>query len=163
MEAHNRPGIKHVGSTVAQLLTRHYASLDDLMAASQDELEDIEGLGPHTAGSIVRYLSQKRNRKLIKKLRKVKVRMERLPEEAEAVRGPLEGLTFVITGTLPTMSREEASRFIEEQGGRVTGSVSRNTDYLLVGADPGGSKYDRAQELGIPVIDETELKRMVET
>ncbi len=154
-------GIKHVGSTVAQLLTRHYASLDGLMTASQAELEAIEGLGPHTAGSIVRYFSQKRNRKLIGKLRKAGVRMTRLPEEAEALRGPLEGLTFVITGTLPTMSREEASRFVEEHGGKVTGSLSRNTDYLLVGENPGGSKYSRARELGIPVIDEEGLKRMV--
>jgi len=88
--------------------------------------------------------------------------MTRLPEEAEAVRGPLAGLTFVITGTLPTMSREEATRFIEEQGGKVTGSVSRNTSYLLVGENPGGSKYNRAQELGIPMIDEEGLKQMVE-
>jgi len=88
--------------------------------------------------------------------------MTRLPEEAEAVRGPLEGLTFVITGTLATMSREEAARFIEEQGGKVTGSVSRNTDYLLVGENPGGTKYSRAQELGIPTIDEEGLRGMVE-
>jgi len=130
------------------------------MAASQAELEDIGGLGPHTAGSIVRYFSQKRNRKLIEKLQKAKVRMKRLPEEAEALRGPLEGLTFVITGTLPIMSREEASRFIEEHGGKVTGSVSRNTDYLLVGADPGGTKYTRAQELGITMVDEEGLRTM---
>ena len=155
-------GIKHVGSTVAQLLTRHYDSLDELMAASQADLEAIEGLGPHTAGSIVRYFSQKRNRKLIAKLRKAGVRMTRLPEEAEALRGPLEGLTFVITGTLPTMSQEEATRFIEEQGGKVTGSVSRNTNYLLAGENPGGTKYNRAQELGIPMIDEARLRRMAE-
>jgi len=155
-------GIKHVGSTVAQLLTVHYASLDKLMAASQAELEAIEGLGPHTAGSIGGYFSQKRNRKLIKKLRKAGVRMTRLPEEAEAVRGPLAGLTFVITGTLPTMSREEAARFIEEHGGKVTGSVNRNTDYLLVGENPGGTKYSRAQELGIPMVDEEGLERMAE-
>lgn len=154
-------GIKHVGSTVAQLLTRHHASLEELMAASQADLEAIEGLGPHTAGSIVSYFSQKRNRKLVEKLRKAGVRMIRLAEEAEAVRGPLAGLTFVITGTLPTMSREEATKFIEEHGGKVTGSVSRSTDYLLVGADPGGSKYSRALELGITMVDEEGLRRMV--
>jgi len=71
-------------------------------------------------------------------------------------------LTFVITGTLPTLSREEATRFIEEHGGEVTGSVSRNTDYLLAGENPGGTKYNRAQELGIPMIDEEGLRRMVE-
>jgi DNA ligase (NAD+) len=156
-------GIKHVGSTVAQLLTKHYASLDELMAASQAELEAIEGLGPHTAGSIVRYFSQERNRKLVEKLRKAGVRMTRLPEEAEIEEGPLSGLTFVITGTLPTMSRDEATKFIEEHGGKVTSSVSRNTDYLLVGENPGGTKYSRAQELGIPMIDEDGLKRMVKT
>lgn len=155
-------GIKHVGSTVAQLLTRHYASLDQLMAASQAELEAIEGLGPHTAGSIGGYFSQKRNRKLIEKLRKAGVRMTRLSEEAEAVRGPLGGLTFVITGTLPTMSREEATRFIEEHGGKVTSSVSRSTSYLLAGENPGGTKYTRARELGILMVDEEGLKRMVE-
>lgn len=155
-------GIRHVGSTVAQLLTRHYASLEELMAAGQAELEAIEGLGPHTAGSIVKYFSQKRNRKLIEKLRDAKVNMRRLPEEVEAVRGPLGGLTFVITGTLPPMSREEAARLIEEHGGKVTGSVSRNTDYLLVGENPGGTKYNQAKELGVPMVDEEGLRLMVE-
>jgi len=155
-------GIKHVGSTVAQLLTRHYVSLDELVAASQAELEAVEGLGPHTAGSIGGYFSQKRNRKLIEKLRKAEVRMTRLAEEAEAVRGPLEGLIFVITGTLSTMSREEASRFIEEHGGKVTGSVTRNTSYLLVGEGPGASKFNRAEELGIPMVDEDGLRQMAE-
>jgi DNA ligase (NAD+) len=154
-------GIKHVGSTVAELLTKHFASLDELMAASEEKLMTIPGLGPETARSIVEYFSNKRNRKLIKKLRRAKVNMKRLPEEAEAVEGPLAGLTFVITGTIPTMSREEATRFIEEHGGKVTGSISRNTDYLLAGADPGGTKYSRAQELGIAVIDDEGLRRIV--
>ncbi|MCJ7668219.1 MAG: NAD-dependent DNA ligase LigA [Anaerolineae bacterium] len=154
-------GIKHVGSTVAQLLVNYFASLDELMAASEEKLMSIPGLGPETARSIVGYFCQERNRKVIEKLRQAGVNMRRLPEEAEAVEGPLAGLTFVITGILPTMSREEATRFIEEHGGKVTGSVSRNTDYLLVGADPGGTKYNRAQELGVPMIDEEGLKRMV--
>jgi DNA ligase (NAD+) len=156
-------GIKHVGSTVAQLLVNYFASLDELMAASEEKLMTIPGLGPETARSIVGYFDDKRNRQVIEKLRRAGVNMRRLPEEAEAVEGPLAGLTFVITGILPTMSREEAARFIEEHGGKVTGSVSRNTDYLLVGADPGGAKYSRAQELGIAMIDEDGLRQMVET
>jgi len=154
-------GIKHVGSTVAELLVKHFASLDELMAASEERLMSIPGLGPETAHSIVRYFSDKRNRQVIEKLRRAGVNMKRLPEEVAAVEGPLSGLTFVITGTLPTMSREEATRFIEEHGGKVTGSVSRNTDYLLAGADPGGTKYSRAQELGIPMIDEEGLRRII--
>lgn len=154
-------GIKHVGSTVAELLTNHFASLDELMAASEEKLMTIPGLGPETAHSIVAYFSNERNHQVIEKLRRAGVNMRRLPEEVEAVEGPLAGLTFVITGTLPTMSREEATRFIEERGGKVTGSISRNTDYLLIGADPGGSKYSRAQELGIRMIDEEGLRRMV--
>ncbi len=145
---------------MAQLLTAHFASLGDLMAASQERLEGIEGLGPHTATSIVGFFAQVRNRNLIEKLRHAGVRMTRLPEEAAPQEGPLSGLTFVITGTLPTMSREAAAEFIEAHGGRVTSSVSRNTNYLLAGESPGGTKLNRALELGVPTIDEQELRRL---
>jgi DNA ligase (NAD+) len=153
-------GIRGVGWTIAQLLAQHYHSLDELAAASQEELEAIEGMGPHTGGAIVEWFARRRNREFIEKLRRAGVKLE---QEAPAgtVAGPLSGLTFVITGTLPTMSRDEASRLIERHGGKVTGSVSGNTDYLVVGDAPGGSKYRKAQQLETPMIDEARLLEMI--
>jgi DNA ligase (NAD+) len=153
-------GIRGVGFTVAQLLAAHYRSLDELAAAGREELESIEGLGPHTAGAIVEWFARPRNQAFVDKLRRAGVRLE---QEAPAVpvEGPLDGLTFVITGTLPTMSREEATRFVERHGGRVTGSVSSKTSYLLVGDSPGGNKYRKAQQLEVPLIDEARLLEMV--
>jgi DNA ligase (NAD+) len=150
-------GIRGVGNVVAQLLIRRFTSLDELMAASEEELQQIDGMGPHTARSIVDFFSQDRNRRLIEKLREAGVNMTRLVEEEAAQEGPLTGLTFVITGTLPTMSREDAAEFIESQGGRVTSSVSGNTSYLLVGDRPGGTKVRQAEKLGVTAISEEEL------
>ena len=155
-------GIRGVGAVVAQLLTRHFASLEDLMGASQEELEGIAGLGPHTARSIVDFFAQERNRGLVAKLRRAGVRMTRLAEEAGPQQGSLTGLTFAITGTLPSMSRDGATEFIETHGGRVTSGVSRNTNYLVLGADPGASKPKRAEELGVERIGEERLRQMAE-
>jgi len=152
-------GVRAVGGTVAQLLAQHYASLDALAAARREELETIEGLGPHTAAAIVEWFASPRNREFIEKLRRAGVRLEQEAPAAPAG-GPLAGLTFVITGTLPTLSREEATRLIERHGGHVTGSVSRRTDYLVVGEAPGGTKYRKAQQLDVPMIDEVQLLRM---
>ena len=119
-------GVRGVGGTVAQLLAQRYRSLGELAAADREELEGIEGLGPHTAGAIVEWFARPRNREFVEKLGRAGVRLE---QEAPAAppEGLLAGLTFVITGTLPTMSREEATRLIERHGGRVIGSVSRRT------------------------------------
>ncbi|MGB3904508.1 MAG: BRCT domain-containing protein, partial [Anaerolineae bacterium] len=144
------------------LLARNFASLDELMAASEGELEGIEGLGPHTAKSILDFFAQDRNLNLVEKLRRGGVRMTRLPEEEAPREGPSSGLTFVITGTLPTMSREAATELIEARGGRVTSSVSRNTSYLLVGESPGGTKVRRADELGVPSITEEGLRGLAD-
>ena len=153
-------GIRGVGWTIAVLLTQYYRSLDELAAASQEELEAIEGLGPHTASAIVEWFGLQRNREFVEKLRKAGVKLE---QEAPAapVEGALSGLAFVITGTLPSMSRDEASELIQRHGGKVTGSVSRNTDYLVVGESPGGSKYRKAQQLETPMIDEAQLLEMI--
>jgi DNA ligase (NAD+) len=157
-------GIRFVGSVVAQLLTEHYSSIDELMAATQEELQTIPGLGPNTAGSIAEWFGRERHRALIEKLRRAGVRTREERREERGERGeerPLEGKVFVITGTLPSMSRDEAQALIERHGGKVTGSVSSNTDYLLVGEDPGGTKYNKARELGVPMIGEGELLGMI--
>jgi DNA ligase (NAD+) len=154
-------GIRGVGSTVASLLAAHYSSLDALAAAAFDDLKRIEGLGPHTAGTIVEWFSNPRNRNLIEKFRAARVQLADESVRDKKISDRLGGLTFVITGTLPTLKREEAQDIIEKHGGKVTGSVSKKTSYLLVGED-AGSKLAKAQELGVPLLDEAGLLRMID-
>jgi DNA ligase (NAD+) len=154
-------GIRGVGWVVAQLLAQHYRSLDELAQASREELKAIEGMGPHTAGAIVEWFARPRHQEFVQKLRRAGVKLEQEVPTGPA-EGPLAGLTFVITGTLPTMSRDEATGLIERHGGRVTGSVSGRTDYLLVGEVPGGTKYRRAQQLDVPMIDEAQLLELID-
>jgi DNA ligase (NAD+) len=135
--------------------------VDDLAAATREQLQTIQGMGPQTSGAIVEWFARPRNREFVDKLRRAGVRLEQEAPAAPA-QGPLAGRTFVITGTLPTMSREEATRFIEQHGGKVTDSVSRNTDYLVVGEAPGGTKYRKAQQLAVPAIDEAQLRALVD-
>ena len=153
-------GIRYVGGVVAEILARHYGSIEALAQASQEELEQIEGVGPRIAQAVVQWFQRPRHREIIEKLRRAGVRLtaERPVEEGPK---PLEGLTFVITGTL-SRPRGEIAALIEQHGGRVTGSVSRRTSYLIVGESPGGTKYRRAQELGVPMIGEAELMAMLE-
>lgn len=153
-------GIPHVGIKVAQSLASHYASMDAVMAASAESLEAIEGIGSTLSNAIVGFFSRERHRQLLEALHRHGVRLE---DEAEGDQGPsrLEGLTFVITGTLPTMSREQASALIVDHGGKVTGSVSGKTDYLLAGEKPGASKYNKARSLGIDLLTEEELLAMI--
>jgi DNA ligase (NAD+) len=152
-------GIQGVGVTVAQLLMDHFGSLDALAAAPQEELEQIPGIGPKLAASVVDWFSHEPNRQVVEKLKAAGVRTE--AEKVEIAGGqPLEGLTFVITGTLPTMSREQAKAFVQSHGGRVTGSVSGKTDYLVAG-ERAGSKLAKAEKLDVPVLDEDALKKMV--
>jgi DNA ligase (NAD+) len=152
-------GIPGIGGVGARALAQELRSVDALLAASADHVEQIEGIGPVLARAIVETLADERTRTLIERLRARGLEMEE--RGAAAVpEGPLSGRTIVITGTLPTLSREEASRRIEEAGGKVTGSVSGNTDYVLAGDDPG-SKLARAQELGTEVIDESGLLELL--
>ena len=149
-------GIRGVGSTVAELLAQHFRSIDRLAAASSDELQSLEGLGPHTAKAIVEWFANPRNRTLIEKLRRAGVRLEETAAPQPRLSNRLAGLTFVLTGTLPTLKRNEAAALIEQHGGKVVGSVSKKTSYVVVGEEPG-SKLTKAQELGVPLLDEAGL------
>ncbi len=154
-------GIRGVGSAVAQLLTQHYASLDALAQASQEELEAIEGMGPHTANAIVEWFARPRHQGFIKKLRQAGVKLEQEIVTAPTERS-LDGLTFVITGAL-SQPRKEIAKMIEQHGGKVAGSVSGKTDYLVAGESPGGSKYRKARQLETPIIDEARLMEMMDS
>ena len=148
-------GIPNVGEHTARLLADKFKSIDALMNAKMEELMAIKEIGPETAKSIVDFFAEKKNRKEIEELRKLGVRME-----YEKRHGKLAGLTFVFTGSLKDFTREEAKELVEEEGGKVASSVSRNVDYVVVGEKPG-SKYERAKELGIKIINEEEFKRLL--
>jgi DNA ligase (NAD+) len=153
-------GIRYVGSVAAQLLARRFGSLDALMQASKEEIEEIEGLGPAAAGSIIDYFQREESQRVIAKLRAAGVNME--ADIVHATHGSqLSGKTFVLTGTLPTLTRDEATRLIEAHGGKVTSSVSKKTSYVVAGESPG-SKLAKAQSLGVPVIGEEALRQMTE-
>ena len=152
-------GIRGVGEVAAADLAQHFAGLDELSQASLEQLQAISGFGPNTAQGIVDWFERPRNQKLLEKLRRAGVWPRRTAEQVPGQVQTLTGRTFVVTGTLPEFSRSEAKAFIEAHGGKVTGSVSGNTDYLVLGENPG-SKYDQAQALGIPVIDEVGLRRL---
>ncbi|MCB8947858.1 MAG: NAD-dependent DNA ligase LigA [Ardenticatenaceae bacterium] len=153
-------GIRFVGNVVAGLLIDEFGSIDDLAAADQERLKQIEGIGPGTAVSVTTWFADERHRALLEKFRAAGLPFEaEKPTEGEGS-SKLEGLTFVITGTLPTMSRDEAKALIQANGGKVTGSVSKNTDCLLAG-EKAGSKLTKAESLGVTIIDEVRLNEML--
>ena len=147
-------GIPHVGETAARLLARHFGTMHALVQASEDEVGAIRGLGDVIATSVVTYFADPTARELVRKLERTGVNMVE-PTQVEAG-GALLGQTVVITGTLPSLSRTEATELIEANGGRVTSSVSKATTFVLAGDEPG-SKLEKAQTLGVPVIGEAEL------
>jgi DNA ligase (NAD+) len=151
-------GIRFVGERTGQLLADHFASLDKLAKASEEELLEVEEVGPRVAESILEFFREPRNLKVIEKLRKARLQFE--SAKVHKPEGNLAGKQFVLTGTLPRYSRDEAKKMIEEAGGRVTGSVSKKTDYVVVGADPG-SKLDKARSLGVKTIEEGELLKLL--
>ena len=150
-------GIRHVGSHAAQVLARHYRTMTALMAAAADEYAAIHGIGRTTAEAVAAFLSEPRNREVIDRLAAAGVNMEEQLEQATDAR--FAGLSFVITGTLPTMSRKEASQFVESRGGRISSSVSKSTDFVVVGDDPG-SKFEKAKQLGVRILDEAGLRKL---
>jgi DNA ligase (NAD+) len=152
-------GIRHVGETTAKDLARHFGSLDALLDADEAALLEVRDVGPVLAQSIRQFFTEPHNREIIAELRAAGVQW---PEGApqRAAKGNLHGLTFVLTGTLPTLSREDAKDLIESHGGKVAGSVSKKTNYVVAGDEPG-SKLERASALGVPVLDEQQLKATV--
>jgi DNA ligase (NAD+) len=151
-------GIRFVGERTAQLLADHFGSLDKFAKATEEELREVEEVGPKVAESIVKFFREPGNARVLEKLRKAGLQFEQ--KKVRRAEGKLAGRQFVLTGTLPHYSRDGAKRLIEEAGGRVTGSVSKKTDYVVVGADPG-SKLDKAKSLGVKTIDEAELLRLL--
>jgi DNA ligase (NAD+) len=149
-------GIRHVGEVVARLLAQRFGSLDAVAAAGEEELEAVDGVGPTIAQSVHAWFREEANARLVEELTELGLE-GREPERATGPT-PFAGLTFVLTGTLPTLSRGEAGALIEAAGGKVSGSVSKKTSVVVAGAE-AGSKLDRARELGVEVIDEAELLR----
>ena len=151
-------GIQFVGERTGQLLAEHFSSLDELAAAKEEELEKVPEVGPKVAASIVEFFSEPANRQLIRKLAKAGVRPT--AEKREVKSDKFAGKSFVFTGGLANRTREEAGAIVQQHGGKVSGSVSRKTDYVVVGTDPG-SKYDKAKELGVTILSEGEFEKLV--
>jgi DNA ligase (NAD+) len=154
-------GIRHVGEKAAATLARHLRTMDRVFGASLEELQGVPDVGPVVAASIRKFAEEPHNQQLIVELAAAGVNMTtRQPEVAAAAAAPLAGKTFVLTGTLPSMTREEASAAIERLGGKVSGSVSRKTAYVVAGED-AGSKLDKARQLGVPILDEAQFKALI--
>ncbi len=153
-------GILHVGAGVAKALSRGFPNLDALFGASHEQLTHCEDVGDVIASSIIQWHGDERNRKLLERLRKAGVNFTSEAYRPAAQAGPLAGKTLVLTGTLPTLKREEATAKIEAAGGKVSSSVSKKTDYVVAGEE-AGSKLEKAQKLGVKIIDEAELLRLL--
>jgi DNA ligase (NAD+) len=149
-------GIRFVGERTAEFLAEHFGSMDALEHASVEELQNVDEVGPRIAESIAEFFSIPANRKLVERLREAKLT---LTGEKKQRGTKLAGKTFVLTGTLPRFTRDEAKKMIEDAGGKVTGSVTRKTDYVVAGSD-AGSKLDKARQLGVAVIDEKQMEEL---
>ncbi len=152
-------GIHGVGEVMAGDLSRNFGNLSALAKASAEELQQIAGVGPNIAESIVDWFAQPVNQNVLKKLKAAGVNPEMQKSEVRSQNGALSGMTFVVTGTLPTLSREGVKEFIESNGGKVTDSVSKKTSYLVLGENPG-SKAEKAKSLGIKILDEAALRKL---
>jgi DNA ligase (NAD+) len=151
-------GIRHVGSVNAKTLAQHFPTVDQLAQAAPEEIEAVHTIGPEIAQSVAEWFQNHANHELIERLKQAGVQLSASPEEMAAgeAAGPLNGKTFVLTGTLPTLTRNEASDLIEAAGGKVTSSVSKATDYVVAG-EKAGSKLAKAEKLGIEVLSEADL------
>jgi DNA ligase (NAD+) len=153
-------GIRFVGAGAAQKLARHFKNIDNLIKASPEEIEEVHEIGPSISTSVKKFFSTSDNLEIVKRLKKagLQFKIEDDDESSEA----LKGFTFVLTGTLEKFTRDEAKDMILKQGGKVTGSVSKNTSYLVVGENPG-SKLDKAEKLGVKILGEDEFLSLIES
>ena len=152
--------IRHVGAPTARDLAREFRSMERIERASLEELAAVEGVGPVIAQAVVDWFAVDGHREVVDKWRRAGARL--VDEGSEQGPRPLEGVTVVVTGTLTSYSRDSATEAVQERGGKVTGSVSKKTDFVVVGAEPGASKYDRAVKLGVPLLDDTGLTALLE-
>lgn len=150
-------GIRHVGQGVAQLLVENFPSIEKLQSADAETLQSVSGIGPQIAGSVAHFFADRHNREIVRRLVKAGLTLTAQPSPRK---GTLSGLTFVLTGTLPTLSREQAKQLIEEHGGKVASGVSKNVQYVLAG-EGAGSKLDKARQLGIATVDEEQFRKMI--
>ena len=153
-------GIRHVGESTAKELAKHFGKLDAVMDASVEQLLEVADIGPIVAESIHTFFAQPHNREVVEQLRAAGITWEEGEPAAQAPK-PLAGQTFVLTGTFPTLSREEAKELLENAGAKVAGSVSKKTNYVVAGTE-AGSKLDKAQALGVAVIDEAAMLAMLD-
>jgi len=151
-------GIPFVGERTGQLLAGHFGSIENLASAKQEQLYEVSEVGPKVASGILEFFSEPSNRQLLKKLEKAGVHPT--VEKRQVKSQKLAGKSFVFTGGLANRSREEAAELVGQHGGKVSGSVSKKTDYVVVGADPG-SKYDKAKELGVTILSEAEFEKLI--
>jgi DNA ligase (NAD+) len=154
-------GILHVGAGVAKALGRSFAGLDDLRAATLEQLTGIADIGGVIAASLVKWFAEKRNQDLIERLRQAGLNFRSALYQPQTATGALSGKTFVLTGTLPALTREEATAKIESLGGKVSSSVSKKTDYVVAGAE-AGSKLAKAQQLGVKILDQEQFLALCE-
>ena len=146
--------IRDVGAPTAQTLAREFRTLDALEAADVERIQEVEGIGPKTAAVIAGWFADPGHQEIVRKLREGGVNTTDVGARRSPGSAPLEGVSVVITGTLERFSRDSATEAVQERGGKVTGSVSKKTDFVVAGEDPGRSKYDKALALGVPLLDE---------
>jgi DNA ligase (NAD+) len=153
-------GVRHVGASIAQLLVDNFPTIQQLMAASEDELQSVQGVGPRIAKSVVRFFANKDNQSNVRRLRKAGLQLKSVRKRVRTSH-QVTGNFFVLTGTLASLTREEAKQKIESYGGKVVSNVSKNTNFVVVGAD-AGSKREKAQTLGILLLDEQKFLTMLQ-
>jgi DNA ligase (NAD+) len=153
-------GIRHVGIHIAMVLARHYGTLEKIQAASKEELQEIHEIGPEIAASVESFFQEEQNLQVIQRMQDLGVKVEEIEIETRGAQQPFSGKSFVLTGTLEDINRDEAKLKIESFGGRVMSSVSKKTDYVIAGTEPG-SKLKKAEKLGITILEEDEFTSLL--